>query len=598
MIPPAPAEGAGPAAKPADLADRPAASLAFSADGRYLAACTAGLGELKTWRLDGDGMPQLIYEDPRPGPPWSASPSTAGTVVSGGSKGSVSSHRLERGGGGEQSWTVAPNRGKVLRLDSSPSRRYLLVLTDDLQAQVWDLKDRTCRGLPGSWTSAAFVDDDTLILTAAADAPAHAARLVRARRDADRNRFVLEPDYFARSLGAFKVPEKLAFEGATLSPDRTRIAARANPTQSELVCIWDVKSGKLTNWIGSLDDPAQGLSFSADGRRLLTAGDSTEASLWNLDGQKEGELKAAEVKFRDPQPGRRGSPAPRSARATTRSSPATATARSTSGAGKTGRRSWKAAGLVQGVFAGVVKALTFTADGKKLAAAGDGTSIWLGTMDDPPAAVDDLDGLRPHHTEQINAMLAWSDPPMLITGSDDTTVRFWDLKRKALWGTFSAAAMPAQAGDPANLPVVDMDWVFYTPDGFFDASAGGQKRIRFRHRDEADPAGAIREYALSLPPGGGSARRRAPAPGPGARRAAPDLDRAPRARRPDRARHGAVRHARRRRLDRRRPLSQRPADRHRARAAKKPFPEQFPVKTRLVKGTNRFHAMASRGGAV
>ena len=232
----------------------------------------------------------------------------------------MSSHRLERGTGGEQSWTVAPNRGKVLRLDSSPSRRYLLVLTDDLQAQVWDLKDRTCRGIPGSWTSGAFLDDDTLVLTAAADAPAHAAKLVRARRDADRDRFVLEPDFFARSHGTFQVPDHLAFEGVTLSPDRTRFAARANPTQSELVCIWDAKSGKLTNWIGQLDDPALGLSFSSDGRRLLTACDSTEASLWNLDGQKEGELKEAEVKFRDPQPGarkdhlRRDPPGPRPGR--------------------------------------------------------------------------------------------------------------------------------------------------------------------------------------------------------------------------------------------------------------------------------------------
>ena len=35
--------------------------------------------------------------------------------------------------------------------------------------------------------------------------------------------------------------------------------------------------------------------------------------------------------------------------------------------------------------------------------------------------------------------------------------------------------------------MTDLDWVFYTPDGFFDASAGGQKRVRFRQRDEANP---------------------------------------------------------------------------------------------------------------
>ena len=82
-----------------------------------------------------------------------------------------------------------------------------MVLTDDLQAQIWDLKDRTCRGLPGSWTSAVFLDDDTLVMTAAADAPAHAGKPRPRRRDGDRNRFLFEPDHFARTLGTLKVPE-------------------------------------------------------------------------------------------------------------------------------------------------------------------------------------------------------------------------------------------------------------------------------------------------------------------------------------------------------------------------------------------------------
>ena len=76
--------------------------------------------------------------------------------------------------------------------------------------------------------------------------------------------------------------------------------------------------------MSGLDDPVRGLSFSSDGRRLLTAGDSPEARLWDLSARP-GELKAPEVKFQDPaipepSPARRSGPAP------TRSSPATATA--------------------------------------------------------------------------------------------------------------------------------------------------------------------------------------------------------------------------------------------------------------------------------
>ena len=143
--------------------------------------------------------------------------------------------------------------------------------------------------------------------------------------------------------------------------------------------------------------------------------------------------------------------------------------------------------LVEGVFAGKVKALTFTSDGRRLAAAGDGTTIWLGEMEPQPGPVQDIDALRPHHFEQINALLAWRDQPILISGSDDTTVRFWDLKSKTLWGTFSSAARtpePEAPDDPT--PVRELDWVLYTPEGFFDSTSNGSKLVRFRQYDKAE----------------------------------------------------------------------------------------------------------------
>ena len=303
------------------------------------------------------------------------------------------------------------------------------------------------------------------------------------------------------------------------------------------------------------------------------------------------------MKFRDPQPG-----APRITCAAIRPGHDQVVTGHSDGqvnlwSWKDGKAKLDAGRLVEGAFAGVVKALTFTADGKKLAAVGDGTSIWLGTMDDPPAPAEDLDGLRPHHTEQINAVLAWSDPPMLITGSDDTTVRFWDLKRKALWGTFSAAAMPAEPGIPANLPVTDMDWVFYTPDGFFDASAGGQKRIRFRHREEPNPLEQFESTHYRFRLGEDLLGGDAPAPGPGARRASP-ISIVPPVRDdptvPDTeltVTLGAADWTDVALYHNDRPIATG------LEKAKKPFPEQVPIKTRLVKGTNRFHAMASREGA-
>ena len=72
---------------------------------------------------------------------------------------------------------------------------------------------------------------------------------------------------------------------------------------------------------------------------------------------------------------------------------------------------------------------------------------------------------------------------MLISGSDDTTVKFWDLARHTLMGTFRAATTTV---DPAKPTAVrDLDWVLYTPDGHFDASQTGRELVRFRQEDRA-----------------------------------------------------------------------------------------------------------------
>ena len=55
----------------------------------------------------------------------------------------------------------------------------------------------------------------------------------------------------------------------------------------------------MTHWLSGLDDPVRTLGFSADARRLVTAGDSPEARLWDL-AAAPGELKTPEVTFQDP----------------------------------------------------------------------------------------------------------------------------------------------------------------------------------------------------------------------------------------------------------------------------------------------------------
>ena len=468
------------------LPDRPAASVVFDANGRSLAVCTAGRGgAVKVWRLEDDGPPQVIHDDPTAGASVVALTAEGRVLVTGGLDGKVEARNLDAQAAilRDRSWTVSANRGKVVQIDGNRARNRLIVLTEDLRAQLWDLKNRTCRRLPGSWSSAVFLEDEILAATASADANQHAGKVVRIRHDPDRARFELEPDFFKRTSGNFTVPEHLAFEGLTRSPDGSRVAATAAVAQRPLVCVWDTKTGEMTHWFSGLADPVRTMAFSSDSRHLVTAGDSPEARLWDL-SKAAGELRMPEFTFQDP-----AIPKNVTCVAVRPGTEQVATGHSDGRiylwTRKTGEDRPKVSPLVPDVIGGAIRAITFTDGGRNVAAAGEGTSLWLGPVEKRAGAFEGLDALRPHHFERINGLLACDQPALLISGSDDTTVRFWDLNRHALWGTFSAASGAGR--DNENLPVEDMDWVFFTPGGYFDASAAGEHLVKFRIREEAKP---------------------------------------------------------------------------------------------------------------
>ncbi|WP_165230976.1 WD40 repeat domain-containing protein [Aquisphaera insulae] len=576
-----------------DLRDRPAACTSFSSNGRYLAACDAGTGALHVWRLDGADAPRVVLSDPLAGAASVALSGEGDLLVVGGLTGRVAAREIEPANRGvaPRGWTVERSTGKVTQVSTSGSRRSLLLVSGAGWATLWDLKERTSRRLPGSWKSGAMLSDDEMVLAAGPGERSTAGKLVRVRRDRERSRFLTDPAAFSRTRGSFTIPPRVLLEGIVVSPDAKRIAATANPAQRPLVCVWDARSGELTHWITGLQDAAVSLDFSADGLHLATAGNSSAARLWDL--TEPGERKTPEVVFEDPNAG---------------SASVTAVAiRPGSRQLVTGRQdgqvdlwSWEAGRarlevprLVELYFSGKVHALAFTEKGTRLAAAGDGNSIWLGTLEGAPRAVDDLNALRPHHFEQINDLIAWPDTSILISASDDTTVRFWDLKQKSLWGTFTAS-VPGPDETGKDLPRVE--WVFYTPDGFFDASTSGQKLVHFRRGARADAMERYEETLYRFGLGESLLVGQAPRPNP--------LEEAPpisilEPARPDpsierttlRVTLGdanwselALYHN-----DRPIPTGLDPA--------RRPFPSEFRVDVRLVKGENRFSVMASRDGS-
>ncbi|HZW32076.1 MAG TPA: WD40 repeat domain-containing protein, partial [Isosphaeraceae bacterium] len=466
--------GAGPGCF--DLIDQPVQSLAFSPSGDFLAACTENVGALRVWRIGLEGPPTAILDDSAARACLVGFTGTGRGLLCGDFDGAVSLRPLDPQGD-EAPWTFPANRGKLQQLSASPSRRFLLFLDEQRRARIWDLKERTCRRLQGTWSAGVLLDDDHLVLIPDSNAAEHAGRPVRF----DRDKLQSEPAFFARTAGTFQLPDNLALERLVLSPDGSRIAAASDAAKEPFVCVWKTSTGQLTHWItpARLEDAVVALSFSSDGRYLLTGGDAPVAQLWDLSAT-EGEPGAPAATFAD-----------KSVRANITCAairPGHAEEVVTGHSDgqvhvwkwAEGKTSLEVSGLVAREFAGRVKALCFTADGQQLAAAGDGTRIWVGALDPQPRPIDVLERLRPHHLEQINALIAWPGKPVLISGSADTTVRFWDLQGGNLWGTFSAASRPDVADAAA---VQELDWVFHTPDGLFDASPAAGKLVHYRRKD-------------------------------------------------------------------------------------------------------------------
>ncbi len=157
--------------------------------------------------------------------------------------------------GDEQPWSFSAHRGKVQQLIASPNRRFLVSLDEQEQAKIWDLKDRGCRWLRGTWTSAAFLDDDRLIMSGVADATGPRGRLVVF----DRNQRSSNPAFFARTSGKFTIDDRHAFTRLTLSADGTKLAASTDPRKTPLVCVWETKQGAI--------DPLDFLSSTPRWRR-------------------------------------------------------------------------------------------------------------------------------------------------------------------------------------------------------------------------------------------------------------------------------------------------------------------------------------------
>ena len=455
-------------------------ALCFSPGGGSLAIASGDEG-VAVWSLDGAKPAKATQVGNSSSAACLSFTSDGRNLVVGGLDGSLLFQAMEAPGAPAR--RIAPHRGMVRQLGISPQGQSLLIRNELNQIALCDPANRTYVRPPGYWSSAAFLDDATLLVCAASD-PDHPENSGGWFARMDRNKLTVDRAFFTREAPGYKIPETVAFEAVTLSPDRKRMAATGPDTAVPLVCVWDMKSGKLTHWLTEIEDPVRSASFSSDGRYLATAGDSPKVQLWELDAAG-GAIKRPKVTFLQP-----GTWNVTCVQVRPGASRQLVTGHSE---GRAMLWNWRdstatleAPHLVENVLDGAVRAITFMPDGQKLAVAGDGITIWLGELEPKPRRLT-LDRAS-QHFEQVNTLAAWPDGSLLCSGSDDTTVRFWDVQKQTLKGAFAPATSPLD-DDQAKKPEAsnEIDWVFYAPDGRFDASAQGRRLVRFRQRGLARP---------------------------------------------------------------------------------------------------------------
>ena len=183
------------------------------------------------WRLGGDAPPAKLIDEPRAGASRLGFTGNSRALISGDFGGGVALRPSDPRAGDLVRWSFPAHDGKIQEISAAPGHRFLLMLDRKgsfRQARMWDLKDRTCRQVRGTWSSGLFLDDNRLALLADSAANEHlAGRLVLV----DRERLSFNSAFFAHGSGDFQVPDSLALERLAASPDGKWLAAAADSSK-------------------------------------------------------------------------------------------------------------------------------------------------------------------------------------------------------------------------------------------------------------------------------------------------------------------------------------------------------------------------------
>jgi WD40 repeat protein len=128
------------------------------------------------------------------------------------------------------------------------------------------------------------------------------------------------------------------------------------------------------------------------------------------------------------------------------------------------------------VTVSTVNAIAFAPDGKTFAVGTD-----TGAIEMLDAETQRLKFAKLSHANQVASVTFSPDGRILVSGSYDRTVKLWDAVSGRLLVTLMI--LPAEKAGQ-----VSIEWIAFTPQGYYSASSGAARFIRWRVGDKLLPA--------------------------------------------------------------------------------------------------------------